>query len=183
MVRAFGPHAGQVFPLHVTPLPLDDDDPLDDPLLLDDGPVSSGASSSGASSIASSVGAGSSPPASSSGAPLLLLALLLALLPLLLPLPELVVTLVTSPSPVTCSASPLPGPAVAQATIAPTTDDKKIPAAARPYQCILPVYMCSPLRQRVHRQSGTHMGRCAHAIAYAPSLGATQLQEALARPE
>jgi hypothetical protein len=183
MVRAFGPHAGQVFPLQVTPLPLDDDDPLDDPLLLEDGPVSSGASSSGASSIASSVGAGSSPPASSSGAPLLLpLLLLLALLPLL-PLPELVVTLVTSPSPVTCSASPLPGPAVAHATIAPTTDVKKIPAAARPYQCILPVYMWSPLRQRGHRQSGTHMGRGAHAITHGRSRGATQLKTALARPE
>src|SRR5580700_745491 len=46
------------------------------------------------------------------------------------------------------SSSPSPGPAVAQATIAPRTNVTKPPAAARPYQCILPVYMSNPLRQR-----------------------------------
>jgi hypothetical protein len=161
MVRAFGPHAGQVFPLQVTPLPLDDPPP-ELLLLLDDDPVSSSASSGGGdSSVASSEGGGAAS-ASSSGEPLLLP---LLLLPLLLPPPlpdELLITLVTSPSPEICSASPLPGPAVAHAIIAPTTDDKKIPAAARPCHCILPVYMWSPPRQRRLRQSGTHMGRCAH---------------------
>jgi hypothetical protein len=157
--------------------------PDDDPPLDDEGAVSSGASSgpvsSGASKPESSDGGGpvsSSPPE----VPLLLGPPLLFPPPLPLPLPpppdpELGVTLMTAPSLLTSSSPPSPGPAVAQATIAPTTNERKPPAAARPYQRILPVYMLNPLAQRQHGRStacgdahGTSPTAASHAGAASP---------------
>jgi hypothetical protein len=135
---------GHVIPPHVTaPEP---DELLPVPLLELLGPVSSTSSSTTSGSFITS---GSSI-ASGSSSPELPLLLLTPLLPLPLPLPLAPEELGSTAAP-SCprnSIGPSGVPAAAQATIPPRTDAMKAPAEARPYQCILPVYMPDLDQQR-----------------------------------
>jgi hypothetical protein len=136
--------AGHAIPLQLMPPELDELPPP--PLLELLGPVSSGSSSTTSGSFmtsGSSIASGSSSPE----LPLLLPPLLP---PPPLPLPPPPPELGTRVGPLCArySIGPSGVPAAAQATIAPRTDVKKAPAEARPYQCILPVYMPDLEQQR-----------------------------------